>query len=737
MKGIGREGKTLKQMLEESEEAFSKTGYLFGLKETELSTKDPLKLELFHTRLRAAMVAGREQVRQISASPLVREVAELAVALYTPEGYCIIQSTGIIIHMDLMGEVIKWMIKHDYETDEEVGIRDGDIFTCNDNRIVGMHAADFYDMMPIFWQEELVGWVGTVIMETELGAITPGSCATLATERFVEGIRFEAEKTGENDRWHKFSEQRIRNSCRQPDILLLDRKAALAADIKVREDVKSLIEEVGIDYYRKAVHELIEVERRAQLERVKRRTVPGRLQSLGILESYYKDAAVPPHHREDHVSLVPFDFHINPDGTYFWDFDGAGHWGWHPNNTTPLCMAGAICLYLTQTIAYTGHANSGTFVNVEANCPYDTVVNPSNPNIATAGFFSGPIVLGCLAVGLQSRAFFSRGFVEEVIASSPSMMPWGVAGKGWQGEDFGQIQNECAGTMSSGGLALRDGFLGYIIWLPVCDMGNAEIWETHIPLITLGRRLAPDSCGWGKYRSGYALVTTHMACTSPLAIDLIPCSTNDRFYLNTGMFGGYPAINQFAKFLINSNTLELIKQKKPLVHGVSLEKDEMRETVSGELLVETCGSRFFNGVAKKGDIFQVGYGGNAGGFGDPIKRDSMVKIKEDLDNGLLTLERCRSIYCVEARFDDKDEEWVIDEKMTNELREKRRKERMAKGIPVKEWWRKRRRYIMGGEMHPLIKQIYNDSLERGERWPGEFRAFWGLPSGYMFKEKEA
>ena len=66
MKGIGQEGKTLKQLLEESEEAFNKTGYLFGLKETELATKDPLKLELFHTRLRAAMVAGREQVRQIS-----------------------------------------------------------------------------------------------------------------------------------------------------------------------------------------------------------------------------------------------------------------------------------------------------------------------------------------------------------------------------------------------------------------------------------------------------------------------------------------------------------------------------------------------------------------------------------------------------------------------------------------------------------------------------------------------
>ncbi|MFC1910979.1 hydantoinase B/oxoprolinase family protein, partial [Chloroflexota bacterium] len=646
-----------------------------------------------------------------------------------------IQSTGIIIHMDLMGEVIKWMIKHDYEDNEEIGIHEGDVFTSNDNRIVGMHAADFYDFVPIFWEGELVAWVGTVIMETELGAISPGACATMATERFVEGIRFEAEKTGEHDKWHYFAEQRIRNSCRHPDMLLLDRKAALAADVKVREDMKSLIKEVGIKYFREAIHELIEMERRAQRERIRRRTVPGRLRSLGVLESYYSDAPVPPHHRDDYVAFVPFDFNIKNDGSYFWDFDGAGAWGWHPNNTTPLCMKGAICLYLTQTIAYTGHANSGTFLCVEANCPYDTVLNPSNENIATAGFFSGPIVLGSLAVGLQSRAFFSRGFVEEVITSSPSMMPWGVSGKGWHGEDFGQIQNECAGTMASGGLAIRDGFLGYIIWLPICDMGNSEVWETHIPLLTMGRRLLADGCGWGKYRSGYPLVSTHMAGVSPLSIDLLPCSTNDKFYLNIGMFGGYPGVNQFAKLLVNSNMHELIKQNKPLVHGLSPQNDEMRENVTGSLEVETCGSRIFNGVARRGDLFQVGYGGNAGGFGDPIKRD-LARIKEDLDNGLLSIERCRSIYCADATYDESNEEWTMDIQKSAALREERKKERLSKGVPTIEWWKERRQDILKHNIPKLLKKTYNASLEKGERWPNEYRTFWQLPKDFVYKVEE-
>ena len=316
-------------------------------------------------------------------------------------------------------------------------INDGDIFTSNDNMISGLHPADIYDIIPIFWEGELIGWVGTVVMEMEMGGICTGGIPSLATERFVEGIRWTAEKTGSNDTWFKSCESRIIHNCRNPGILLLDRKAALAADIKVRGEVKALIEEVGIDYYRKAIRELIEVERTAQLERVKRRTVPGKLRTVGVFENYYSDKPVPPHHAIDYITFVPFDFMINPDGSYDWDFDGAGDWGWHPSNTTPSAMAGATCLFLTQTIAYTGHANTGTLLCTRANCPYDTFVNPSDSFIATGGFLGGANVLGSLAVGIQSRSFFSRGFVEEVMAASPSFYCWSLAGKDQKGRSFG------------------------------------------------------------------------------------------------------------------------------------------------------------------------------------------------------------------------------------------------------------------------------------------------------------
>ena len=133
----------------------------------------------------------------VSGSPFVREVAELCLGLYTPEGDNIAQSTGIQIHIKLMGDNIQWMIRKNYE--EEVGIRDGDFFIANDPVISGMHAADVYDMLPIFFGEELVGWVSTVIMEMDIGAVSPGCMPTANVERGTDGLKFLCERIGSND----------------------------------------------------------------------------------------------------------------------------------------------------------------------------------------------------------------------------------------------------------------------------------------------------------------------------------------------------------------------------------------------------------------------------------------------------------------------------------------------------------------------------------------------------------
>jgi acetone carboxylase, alpha subunit len=92
------------------------------------------------------------------------------------------------------------------------------------------------------------------------------------------------------------------------------------------------------------------------------------------------------------------------------------------------------------------------------------------------------------------------------------------------------------------------------------------------------------------------------------------------------------------------------------------------------------------------------------------------------------------MYCIEAVYDEKNEEWQIDEKKTAELRAERRKERLNKGQPVEEWWQKRRQNLIDGRMPLLVRKMYNDSLSKGKRWSQEYRGFWGLKNDFNFKE---
>ena len=86
----------LRDRLLESERLMDETGCYDGITELQLRDLDPLKFETLHTKLRAFCVSAREMARRISASPGVREVGEMVVAIYTPEGDAIALSKSVM-----------------------------------------------------------------------------------------------------------------------------------------------------------------------------------------------------------------------------------------------------------------------------------------------------------------------------------------------------------------------------------------------------------------------------------------------------------------------------------------------------------------------------------------------------------------------------------------------------------------------------------------------------------------
>src|SRR3989454_2832152 len=281
-RSIGWNGQTARAMLEESERLFAETGRYAGVDELEMKRNDPIRFEKIFSRLRGGLVTARETALNISASPIVKEIGELCFALYTPEGDSVTLSTGIIVHVHTMSDAIKYMIRQNYE--ENPGIAAGDIFTNNDAMIGDVHNADVQTIVPIFWEQELIGWAAGVTHEIDIGARTPGSVPIGPISRYEDGIDLPAKKIGSNDElWRDHVLAGLKGT-RTPMYWTLDEKTRLAGCHMVREAVERVILEESIDTYKRFIREVIEDGRRSFISRLRELTVPGRYRAAAFTD---------------------------------------------------------------------------------------------------------------------------------------------------------------------------------------------------------------------------------------------------------------------------------------------------------------------------------------------------------------------------------------------------------------------------------------------------------------------
>jgi N-methylhydantoinase B/oxoprolinase/acetone carboxylase alpha subunit len=719
--------KTRKQNVEAQ---IDETGRYYGLDELPILENNPGELDRFRDRVRDITIAGREQVRQVAASSLVREVGELATAIYTPEGFGVLQSTGIVIHVPLMGDTIRYMIENDYE--EDPGINPGDNFTSNDNRITGLHPPDVYDLMPVFYDNKIVAWVGTVIMEAENGGILGSTMPGSGVERYENGVRFYAEKSAEDNNHTKSFVRRIEGETRLDEMYLTSRRGALSGNIKIREEIKDVIDDFGLEFFIQACRELIERENQGFRERVKRRTVPGKFEEVTCMEERLTLTQAAPLWQKDYSTLIPWSLQIQDDGKLKLDFDGTGPFRMSPHNTTPEALKGTMSLLLSQIMSYYGDCNEGTVANMEMNTPPGSKVNPmTDPvgeQVSPSNFFSAPVQCGGLLHQQFSRAFYSRGYAEESQAGYESGTTPEFAGVTPNGV-ISLLLTDAAGTTPSGGFARGDGYTGQVVWLPPGDMGNEEVWELLAPVTYLGRNYIKDAVGWGEHRSGPGFSVTFR---TELPEQYTECAgagaQTYKTLRNAGMYGGYNGPQQWTK-LARIDFDEMIEEKGS--YPIERDESESLEAYAGEENVETMDTRTthsYDPVPTSGDIFHQAHVA-AGGVGDPIERD-VEGIEEDLKRDIVSPERCKSIFKVELEMEDG--EWTVDEEATEQTREAERQRRIENAVDVESWWNDRREELQAEALPPILKKAYNESLEMGEAWSERFRKFWDLPSEFTF-----
>jgi N-methylhydantoinase B/oxoprolinase/acetone carboxylase alpha subunit/acetone carboxylase gamma subunit len=705
---IGWEGKTLKAMLEESEQVFEQTGHYCGLRELSMKASDPLHFEKLFSRIRGGLVTARETALNISASPIVRELGEICFALYTPEGDSIGLSTGIIVHVHTMSEAIKYMVRQGWE--ENPGIRPGDIFANNQPTIGDVHNADVQSFVPIFWEGELIAWAGGVIHVMDVGAATPGGVPVGITTRFEDGIDLHCTKIGADDQIAQWHVARVMKQSRAPGLWMLDEKTRLAGCHMIRDAVERLVLEEGVETFKQFCREAIEDGRRAFKSRVRTMLIPGRYRSSGFVDvKFAEKASMPKRARRDFIMHGLYEVRLGEDGLFTTDLTQSSSWGWHPFNATYAAQQGMTFLLISQTLICNDKINDGAY--------YGTKMHVTPGTWADVGEMPGSSSFPWMPmmhtyVGYLraiSRALQSRGYIEEIMGSY--VTPGNIA-QGGGIDQYGQISgfmNFEVGAQGQGAKYVLDGLdYGAANFNPEGDMGDCEMWELVMPMLYLGRRIKPYTGGVGRHRGGSSFESLFLVHgTQDFEVENIGCGG---MFNSPGLFGGYPAPSTYVHNVHGSDAIDQARRgERYPVGDLGGEAREM-DAFAGE---HTCEQDPYTTMVafQTGDLY-LSSGRGGGGLGDPLLRD-VERVQSDIKHNHLLPRFAESAYGIDDR-------------------EGYRRRRLERARPAREWWSEERELVLSGVLIEPVQVMLAETMRLSPQFAAEYRGFWDLPDDFDF-----
>ncbi|MFG1228255.1 hydantoinase B/oxoprolinase family protein [Xanthobacter wiegelii] len=734
-RGIVRGGETLKEHRDRLMTATKATGHYAGLKTLELRESEPILYNKLFSRLRAGVVDARETAKKIAASPIVEQEGELCFTLYNAAGDSLLTSTGIIIHVGTMGAAIKYMIENNWEANP--GVHDRDIFCNNDSLIGNVHPCDIHTIVPIFWEGELIGWVGGVTHVIDTGAVGPGSMATGQVQRFGDGYSITCRKVGANDElfrdWLHESQRMVRTT----RYWMLDERTRIAGCHMIRKLVEEVVAEEGIDAYWKFAYEAVEHGRLGLQARIKAMTIPGTYRQVGFVDVPYahEDVRVPSDFAKlDTIMHAPCEMTIRKDGTWRLDFEGASRWGWHTYNAHQVSFTSGIWVMMTQTLIPSEMINDGAAYGTEFRLPKGTWMNPDDRRVAFS--YSWHFLVSAWTAlwrGL-SRSYFGRGYLEEVNAGNANTSNWLQGGGFNQYDEIHAVNSfECAAN-GTGATAVQDGLShAAAIWNPEGDMGDMEIWELAEPLIYLGRQIKASSGGSGKYRGGCGFESLRMVWNAKDWTMFF--MGNGHISSDWGLMGGYPAASGYRFAAHKTGLKELIASGADIPLG----GDTDPENPTWDAMLPKAQIKRDKQAITTEEMFAdydlyLNYMRGGPGFGDPLDREPQA-VADDINGGYVLERLAGDVYGVVVKTGP-DDLVVVDEAATKAARAQIRKDRIAKSVPTREWMKGEREKILAKDAGTQVQQMFAASFKLGPRFEQQFRSFWDLPESWVLNEED-
>lgn len=732
--GICRGGKTLKDLIDRRDGLFRETGHLWGLEKLELLETDPVKFDRFQWKLLAAVYAARENSKLVSASPAGVGMGELLDLLALPEGDVVAASMGLQGHVGCMPHMIRSIAELGYEDDPGMGgIRDGDIYHCNDPVYGCPHPADNYTFLPVFYRDDLVAWTCGLNHVADIGAaICPGALPSHSPTVYFDGFVVPPTKTGQNFTQARWWAEHWKRRTRSGVFNILDDKMRVTGAIMLRDRVLEIVEEFGVEYFERALREILERERREILNRIRREMVPGRYCWRSFKNVHYKDIVGPmfPEAARDYLLHHHNDTTITPQGTIHCDFGGSSSQGYHHLNSYVGAHGFGQCGSLFTFLAHSPMVNTSLHSVLTHDAPAGSIFNPSRSDLGCGLGLVNALEGYELTAYALALSRFARGFLEEAYTWEIAYQVYAMQGVFGNGTPWAISEFTLAGSEPVGASAWRDGFPHLTgPGNPEGDSGETEEWEfVEPPLLTIGKRQVPDFFCHGRYRGSIGTCLTHLVVEPGRTLSLtISAMQRESGTVAIGMCGGYPIGSNYNAVFRGTNARQLIAQGVPLPRDFTeIWKAIEDGTLRAERILE-WGGEVPPTLLGDGDLVTQAVQANSA-WGDPLDRDPKLveadlngEVKADHNVGWTSAEVAERIYGVVAKR--LGSRWVVDDAATEQRRRALREERERRSIPAKDWWREERQRVLDKGFPTLVYETYKDCLEY-EKFRREWTEFW-------------
>lgn len=713
---------TLQEKLDKKRELTNPDAY-YGIENLQLRNENPPRFERFYSRLLNAAQSARQTAKNVAASPGTREMGELLFEVATPEGDAVAISMGLQGHLDIIPIGIEHMIEEGFE--ENPGIESGDVFGAADPLTCGSpHPGDVFAYLPIMKEGECVAWAAGMNHIMDVGAVQPGSWPPYSPTTYSDGFVYPPLKVGEDFEhytwWYNFWRRRTR----APDYNILDEKMRLSGLKLIHDRVLSIIEEFGIEYFRRAIREIIQETAEVTTRSITSESIPGKYEHVsyrGVLYEGVVDEMVP-HASENHLLHTPSEVTVTTDGRIETDLEGISPAGYHSYGGTEGVLRGAHVLNFCDAYAYHAKVNTGITQRSDIKNPEGSLFNPGGEDAppgtpsaeeAPASNPWGVIYGATTGVSLSSaRANLARGFLEEAWMGD---QVWnGTQGevKMPNGDSFGTTNFEATGATGSPARPYKDGEI--VTWAthnPQTDWGNAEEFEFAMPGIHyLSRGKLMDYTGHGRHRGGIGNEVTFYLEDDVEGANLNRggCPPSMTTSYGTCVSGGYPSPGTFTATAEGTNLLTLNEESVRYPRG-SRELKEMMNDDEHPLEVENYETYDYDTPpveVEEGDMY-VSAAGASSGWGDPIERKPEL-IEEDLNESNISPDVARRIYGAVIEEDDSGY-WSVDQEETEERRDELREERIEKAQPVQDWWEEERESFKEGDFESdIVEKMYKE-----------------------------